>query len=436
MPDKETFGSRLKHAWNAFFNRDPPYGDYAYTDIGPSYAIRPDRPVPRMSTERTILTAIINRIAIDVSQVNIQHVRLDANGRYQETMDSGLNNCLTLEANIDQNALQFKHNLVFSLLDEGFVALVPVDTTMNPNVTDSYDIKTMRIGRIQEWYPQFVKVELYNERTGLKELLTLPKRNTAIIENPLYAVMNDPNGTLKRLVHKMALLDRVDEQTGSGKLNILMQLPYALKGEARINQAEDRRKTLESQLNENKLGVGYIDSTERVIQLNRPLENGLQQEIEYLSGQLYNEIGFSQAVFNGTASDTEQTNYQNKLIEPIVAAIALEMKRKFLTKTARTQGQSIYYFKEPFKFIPISALADIADVMTRNAIMSSNEFRQILGMKVVDTQDADALRNKNMPMDTEPYMDYGSTVVPPMDGYDANQNEEPLREVGNYAPEV
>lgn len=433
MPEKDTFRSRLSHAWNAFFNRDPPGRDgYQYADIGPAYSIRPDRPVPRMSTERTILTAIINRIAIDVAQITIQHVRLDENGRYLETMNSGLNNCLTLEANIDQNALQFKHDLAFSLLDEGCIALVPVDTTFDPRKTDSYDIRTMRVGRIIAWHPQDVRVELYNERTGLKEELTLPKRSTAIIENPLYSVMNAPNGTLKRLVHKMALLDRVDEQTGAGKMNLLMQFPRALNSETRINQAEDRRRALEAQLNSNKLGVGYIDATERVIQLNRPLENGLQQEVEYLTGQLHHELGISQAVFDGTASDAEQTIYQNKTIEPIVAVIALEIKRKFLTKTARSQGQSIYYFKDPFRLIPVSALANIAEVMTRNAIMSSNDFRQILGMKADTSPDADALRNKNMPLDMEPTTDYDEHVVLP-DGAYGNQNEQ-LEEVGRYAP--
>lgn len=407
MPENQTFGSRLKHAWNAFFNRDPPGGKKAYneyTDIGPAYSMRPDRPTLRMSSERTVMAAIINRIAIDVSRTTIQHVRLDDKGRFQEEIHSGLNNCLTLEANIDQTAQQFKHDITFSMLDEGYVAVVPIDTSFDPRRSNSYEINTLRVARITDWYPQHIGVEAYNDRTGQKENLTYPKQAVAIIENPFYAIMNEPNGTLKRLIRKMALLDMVDEQSSSGKLNLLVQLPYAIKGDLRVQQSEQRRKAIEDQLVNSKYGIAYIDSTEHVTQLNRPLENSLQEQIEYLTNLLYSQLGLTKSIIEGTATDAEMTNYFNQTIEPIVAAIVGEMNRKFLTKTARSQGQTIYYFKDPFKFIPTTSLANIADVMTRNAIVTSNEFRQILGMKASDNPDADALRNKNMPIEMEPGM--------------------------------
>lgn len=385
-------------------NRDSPgsVDTSSYADIGPSFSYRPDKPVLHMTSERTIITAIINRISIDVSRTTIQHVRLDKNGRYSETLPTGLNNCLTLEANIDQTAQQFKHDIIFSMLDEGYVAIVPIDTSINPANTESYDIKTMRVARITDWYPQHVRVEVYNDKTGLKEQLTFPKKMVAVVENPFYAVMNEPNGTLKRLVRKMALLDRVDEQSSSGKLDLLVQLPYAIKNDLRIQQAEQRRKAIEEQLVGSKYGIAYIDSTEHVTQLNRPVENTLQEQIEYLTNQLYNQLGLTRSIIEGNANDVEITNYFNQTIEPIVSAVVGEMNRKFLTKTARSQGQTIYYFRDPFKFIPTTNLANIADVMTRNAIMSSNEFRQILGMKAVNTMDADSLRNKNMPTSMEP----------------------------------
>lgn len=403
MPDKERFGSRLKHAWNAFLNRDPP-NLIDYANIGPSFTARPDRPTLRMSNERTIIAAIINRISIDVSRTTIQHVRLDENNRFSSVIDSGLNNCLTLEANIDQSAQQFKHDITFSMLDEGYVAIVPIDTKEDIRKQEAIDIRTMRVARIVEWYPQHVKVDVYNDRTGQKENLTFPKSKVAIIENPFYTVMNEPNSTLKRLVRKMALLDSIDERQNSGKLDLLVQLPYAIKGELRVAQAELRRKALTDQLNDG-FGIGYIDSTEHVTQLNRPIENSLPQQIEDLTNRLYNQLGMTKAILDGSASDVEQNNYFMQTIEPIVAAITGEMNRKFLTKTARSQGQTIYYFKDPFKFIPVTSLANIADVMTRNAIMSSNEFRQILGMKAADSPDADALRNKNMPTSMEPMDD-------------------------------
>lgn len=409
MPEKEKLGSRLKHAWNAFFNRDPPNSP-VYQDVGPSFYTRPDRPTLRMSSERTIIAAIINRISIDVSRTTIQHVVLDQNGRYDHVVKSGLNNCLTLEANIDQSAQQFKHDITFSMLDEGVVAVVPIDTKFDIQKSETIDIETLRVARILEWHPQHVRVEAYNDKNGLKETLVYPKSKVAIIENPFYAVMNEPNSTLKRLVRKMALLDSIDERTSSGKLDLLVQLPYAIKGELRIAQAEQRRKAITDQLTDG-YGIGYIDSTEHVTQLNRPVENSLPQQIEDLTNRLYNQLGLTKAIIDGSASDAEWTNYYNQTIEPIVATIAGEFTRKFLTKTARSQGHTIFYFKDPFRFIPVTSLANIADVMTRNAIMSSNEFRQILGMKASGNPDADALRNKNMPVGMEP----GTEEAPPMD---------------------
>ena len=400
MPDKEKFSSRLKHAWNAFLNRDPP-NQYAFPDIGPSFSNRPDKPVLRMSNERTIIAAIINRIAIDVSRTTIQHVILDANGRFDHVVPSGLNNCLTLEANIDQSAQQFKHDITFSMLDEGYVAVVPIDTKEDIKDKDGIDILTLRVARIVEWFPQHVRVDAYNDKTGQRENLLFPKSKVAIIENPFYTVMNEPNSTLKRLVRKMALLDMTDERSSSGKLDLIVQLPYKLQGELRIAQAEMRRKAITDQLSDG-YGIGYIDSTEHVTQLNRPVENSLPQQIEDLTNRLYNQLGMTKAILDGSASDQEWNNYYTQTVEPIVAQITGEMNRKFLTKTARSRGHMIYYFKDPFKFIPVTNLANIADVMTRNAIMSSNEFRQILGMKASDNPDADALRNKNMPTSMEP----------------------------------
>ena len=417
MPDKETFSSRLKHAWNAFLNRDPPHAlDYA--NIGPSFSSRPDRPVMHMTNERSILAAIMNRIAIDVSRTTIQHVMLDKNGRFDHVVRSGLNNCLTVEANIDQSAQQFKYDITFSMLDEGYVAVVPIDAKMDIRTTDTIDIQTLRVARIVEWYPQYVRVEAYDERTGQKELLQYPKSKCAIIENPFYAVMNEPNSTLKRLVRKMALLDSVDERTCSGKLDLLVQLPYAIKGELRIAQAEMRRQAIKDQLTDG-YGIGYIDSTEHVTQLNRPVENTLPQQIEDLTTRLYNQLGITKAILDGSASDQEWNNYYTQTVEPIVAQISGELNRKFLTKTARSQGHTIYYFKDPFKFIPVTSLAEMAETMTRNAIMSSNEFRQILGMRASDSPDADLLRNKNMPTSMEPMESIAPTTEQPVQEPDA-----------------
>lgn len=386
-------GSRLKHAWNAFMNRDPTEVDY---DIGPAYYYRPDRPRLTRGNERSIVTAVYNRIALDVSDIDIRHVRLDKNGRYIEDIDSGLNNCLTVEANIDQTGKAFIQDVVMSMLDEGCVAIVPVDTTLNPKVTGSYDINSMRTGKIVQWYPQHVKVQLYNDKTGRKEEVTLPKSMIAIVENPLYAVMNEPNSTLQRLIRKLNLLDYVDEQTGAGKLDLIIQLPYVIKSNARRQQAEDRRADIERQLKDSKYGIAYTDGTERITQLNRPVENNLMKQIEYLTSMLYSQLGINQAVLDGTADEKTMLNYTNRSIGPIISAIVDEMKRKFLTKTARSQMQSIRYFKDPFKLVPVNEIAEISDKLTRNEIASSNEIRQIIGWKPSQDPAADELRNKNL----------------------------------------
>lgn len=386
-------GSRLKHAWNAFMNRDPTEVDY---DIGPAYYYRPDRPRLTRGNERSIVTAVYNRIALDVSDIDIRHVRLDPDGRYIEDIDSGLNNCLTVEANIDQTGKAFIQDVVMSMLDEGCVAIVPVDTTFNPKVTGSYDINSMRTGKIVQWYPQHVKVNLYNDKTGRKEEVTLPKSMVAIVENPLYAVMNEPNSTLQRLIRKLNLLDYVDEQTGAGKLDLIIQLPYVIKSNARRQQAEDRRADIERQLKDSKYGIAYTDGTERITQLNRPVENNLMKQIEYLTSMLYSQLGINQTVLDGTADEKTMLNYTNRSIGPIISAIVDEMKRKFLTKTARSQMQSIRYFKDPFKLVPVNEIAEISDKLTRNEIASSNEIRQIIGWKPSQDPAADELRNKNL----------------------------------------
>lgn len=386
-------GSRLKHAWNAFMNRDPTEVDY---DIGPAYYYRPDRPRLTRGNERSIVTAVYNRIALDVSDIDIRHVRLDPDGRYIEDIDSGLNNCLTVEANIDQTGKAFIQDVVMSMLDEGCVAIVPVDTTINPKVTGSYDINSMRTGKIIQWYPQHVKVRLYNDQNGRKEEVILPKSIVAIVENPLYAVMNEPNSTLQRLIRKLNLLDYVDEQTGAGKLDLIIQLPYVIKSNARRQQAEDRRADIERQLKDSKYGIAYTDGTERITQLNRPVENNLMKQIEYLTSMLYSQLGINQEVLDGTADEKTMLNYTNRSIGPIISAIVDEMKRKFLTKTARSQMQSIRYFKDPFKLVPVNEIAEISDKLTRNEIASSNEIRQIIGWKPSQDPAADELRNKNL----------------------------------------
>ena len=389
---------RLQHAWNAFLNRNP-YGQY-YGNGAYSY-YRPDRMRPNIGNERSIIVSVYNRIALDVAYIDIFHARLDEDGRYTEQIQSSLNECLTLSANVDQTGKAFLQDAVMSMMDEGCVALVPVDTTVDPTISGSYDINSLRTGKIKAWYPQHVTVELYNEKTGRKEEITLPKSMVAIIENPLYAVMNERNSTLQRLIRKLNLLDVIDEQSGSGKLDLIIQLPYVIKTPARKQQAEERRKDIEMQLAGSKYGIAYTDGTEKITQLNRPVENNLMKQIEYLTGMLYGQLGLTPEILNGSADEKTMLNYYNRTIEPIVSAIVDEMKRKFLTKTARTQGQSIVYFRNPFKLVPVAELAEISDKLTRNEIASSNEIRQIIGWKPSDEPGADELRNKNLNQSAE-----------------------------------
>lgn len=390
----DTLMARFKRAWNVFNNnRDP---TLYYKDIGSGYSYRPDRIRFSRGNERSIVTSVYNRIAMDVASIDIRHVQLDENGRYSETRVSGLNTCLTLEANKDQTGRAFKQDIVQSLLDEGVVAIVPVDTDYDPTDTNSYDILSLRTGKVVDWYPDHVKVRLYNDRTGRKEEVILPKSKVGIIENPLYAIVNEPNSTMQRLIRKLNLLDSIDEQSGSGKLDLIIQLPYIIKSEARKKQAEDRRKDIETQLSGSKYGIAYTDGTERITQLNRPVENNLMKQIEYLTSMLYSQLGINQSVLDGTADEKTMLNYINRTVEPIVSAIVDELKRKFLTKTARTQMQSICYFNDPFKLVPVSDIAEIADKFTRNEIMSSNEIRQVIGMKPSDDPKADKLINSNL----------------------------------------
>lgn len=394
-----SFGSRLKHAWNAFVgNRDPT--NY-YRDIGPGYIYRPDRPRLTRGNERSIVTSVYNRIALDVAAVNIKHCRLDNNDRFISIINSNLNKCLNLEANLDQTGRSFIQDVVMSMLDEGCVAIVPVDTTFDPEETGSYDILSMRTGKILEWYPAHIKVRVYNDKTGRKEDIKVPKSTVAIIENPLFAVINEPNSTMQRLIRKLSLLDVTDEQTASGKLDLIIQLPYVIKTEARRKQAENRRKDIEMQLAGTKYGIAYTDGTERITQLNRSVENNLMSQIEYLTSMLYSQLGITQSVLDGTADEKTMLNYNNRTIEPIVSAIVDEMKRKFLTKTARSQLQSISFFRDPFRLVPVNDIAEIADKFTRNEIMTSNEIRQVIGMKPSDDPKADQLVNSNISQPTE-----------------------------------
>ena len=409
----QSIGSRLKTAWNAFFSRDP---TTKYNTYGVSSYYRPDRLRLSRGTHRTIVTSIINRIAIDVAQISIQHVRLDENNRYIETIDSGLNSCLNLEANIDQTGRAFIQDIVMSMCDEGVVAIVPVDTTSDPNRTGSYDIQTMRTGKILEWSPEHIKANVYNDRTGQRQDITLSKRVVGIVENPLYAVLNEPNSIMQRLIRKLTLLDIVDEQSSAGKLDLIIQLPYVIKTEARRKQAEARRQDIEDQLAGSKYGIAYTDGTERITQLNRPIENNLMKQIEYLMNMLYSQLGITQSVMDGTADEKTMLNYYNRTIEPIISAITDEMKRKFLTKTARSQRQSIAFFRDPFKLVPVADLAEIADKMTRNEIMTSNEIRQIIGMKPANDPKADELRNSNINQSNEE-----ETQVAPVNGENIEQ---------------
>ncbi len=391
---------RLAHAWNAFLNRSDEFGSAGNFGggFGGTYGVRPDRVRLNISNERSIISSIYNRLAIDIASTDIRHVRLDDNNRYIEDIDSSLNNCLTLEANIDQGASAFKQDVVMTLFDVGVAALVPVDTTLDPNVSGSFDIKTLRVGTITQWYPKHVRISLYNEQTGNREEVTLEKRFVAIVENPLYSVMNEPNSTLQRLIRKLNLLDHIDEQSSSGKLDIIIQLPYVIKSEARKQQAEQRRQDIEFQLKGSKYGIAYTDGTEKITQLNRPAENNLMSQIEYLTKLLYSQLGLTEGVMDGTADEAAMINYHNRTVKPILRAVVESMQRSFLTKTARSQKQAIQFFRDPFQLIPLSQLAEIADKLTRNEILSSNEFRGVIGFKPSKDPKADQLINSNMPI--------------------------------------
>ena len=390
----EPFFTRLKHAWNAFINNKDSTINYGV--LGSSYYYRPDRQRFTGGNERTIVTSVYKRIALDVSAVDIKHVRIDENDRYKETINSGINSCFNTEANIDQTGRAFIQDIVMSMLDEGCVAIVPIDTTTSPVNSNTYDILSMRTGKILQWYPNHVQVRVYNEKTGNKEDIILPKSSVGIIENPLYAVINEPNSTMQRLIRKLSLLDAVDEQSGSGKLDLIIQLPYTIKTEARRKQAEMRRKEIEMQLTGSKYGIAYTDGTEHITQLNRPIENNLMKQIEYLTSMLYSQLGITQSILDGTADEKTMLNYYSRTIEPIISAIVDEMKRKFLTKTARSQGQSFLFFRDPFKLVPINDIANVADTFTRNEILSSNEIRQLIGIKPSSDPKADMLRNSNL----------------------------------------
>lgn len=407
-------GSRFKNAWNAFRNREP---TKVFQDIGYGYSYRPDRFHLTRGNERSIVTSVYNRIALDVAAIDIRHVQLDAEGRFCDVVQSGLNNCLSTEANLDQTGRAFIQDAVMSMMDEGCIAIVPVDTDDDPDDTTGYQILSMRVGRIRDWYPKHIRVELYNEETGRKQDIVVPKSTVAIVENPLYAVINEPNSTMQRLIRKLNLLDAVDEQSSSGKLDLIIQLPYVIKTEARRKQAEKRRKDIEQQLAGSKYGIAYTDGTERITQLNRSLENNLMKQIEYLTSMLYSQLGITQSILDGTADDKTMLNYYNRTIEPIIAAIVDEMKRKFLSKTARSQNKSIKFFRDPFKLVPVADLAEISDKFTRNEIAISNEIRQVIGWKPSDDPKADELRNSNLSQPNE------SPIREERDTGGINQNE-------------
>lgn len=406
-----SISDRIKHAWNAFMNKDPTIKEYQ--DIGPGYGFKPDRLYIRPVSEKSIINSIINRIAVDCSSINVKHVRLDEQGRYLETIESRFNNCLTTEANVDQTGRDLLQDIVVSMLDEGVVAVVPTDTDVNPE-KGSYDILEMRVGKIIQWYPEHVQIRLYNETTGLREDITLPKEQVAIIENPFYQIMNSPNSTMQRLRRKLSLLDTVDEQNASKKLNMIIQLPYTVKNETRRKEAEKRRSDMEKQLAESKYGVAYLDSTEKITQINRPLESGLQEQVEYLTNLLLTQLGFTMEILNGTANSDTMTNYYNRIVEPIMTAVCEEYVRKFLTKTARSQRQSVQFFRDPFKLVPVDKMADLADKFTRNEILTSNEVRQIVGMLPSQDPTADELRNKNISASAdEQHVDINGNPITP-----------------------
>lgn len=393
------FRDRISHAWNAFVENDANSGDYQlqYADTyGAAYGLRPDRPRVRISGEGSIISAIYTRLGVDVASVFIRHIRRDENGRFLEQVNSGLNECLTIEANLDQAATAFRQDMAMSLFDKGVIAVVPVDTTINPRFTGGYDIRTLRVGEVVGWFPEHVRVKVWNQKMGRHDELVLPKRIVAIVENPLYAVMNEPNSILQRLIRKLQLLDQVDEVSASGKLDLIVQLPYVIKTEERRTQAEQRRVDIEQQLAKGKYGIAYTDGAEKITQLNRPAENNMLKQIEYLMDQLYSQLGLSKEIFDGTADEATMLNYYNRTIEPVLRAICEALNRTFVTKTARTQGQAIDFARDPFKLVPISQLAEIADKFTRNEILSSNEFRGIIGFKPADDPKADELRNSNL----------------------------------------
>lgn len=405
---------RLTHAWNAFTDREATETKSEFSGFGgETVSFRSDRIRSFNSNERSIVSSLYARMSIDVAAIDIRHVRLDDNGRYAETIPSGLNNCLTLEANIDQAGRQFKQSIAWGLFDKGVLALVPVDTSLNPKITGSYDINTMRIGEILRWFPRFVRVSVYNDRTGLLEEMTLPKDMVAIIENPLYEVMNQPNSTLQRLIRKLSILDAVDEASSSGKLDLIIQLPYVIKSDARRRQAEQRRSDIEVQLKGSKYGIAYTDGTERITQLNRPTENNLLSQIEYLTKMLFSQLGITEGVFNGSATEAEMLNYHNRTVEPVLTAITQAMKRRFLTKTARSQLQSVEFFRDPFKIVPVSAIAEIADKFTRNEIATANEIRSIVGWKPHGDPKADKLENSNMPVEKRGGLQEPTTYAEP-----------------------
>jgi hypothetical protein len=413
-------GSRLKHAWNAFLNRDPPGSRY----YGGGYSYRPDRMRFSRGSERTIINAIYNRIALDAASITINHVKLDENNRFDSIIDSGLNYCLNTEANADQTGRGLIQDIVMTFLEEGVAAVVPEKTNFDPRYSNSYEIYSMRVGVPVEWYPNHVRVRLFNELTGQKEEITFPKKMVALIENPFYAVMNAPNSTMQQLVRKLALLDVVDEQAGSGKLDMIIQLPYVIKSPARKEQAEQRRADIEQQLSGSKYGIAYTDGTERIVQLNRSLENNILKSIEYLTNMVYSQLGVTQEILNGTADEKTMNNYMNRIIEPVVSAIADEFKRKFLTKTARTQGQSIMFFRDPFRLAPVSMIAEMADKFTRNEIMTPNEFRQVIGMKPSKDPKSDQLANRNIASADEGMPMQGEETYADEQGYDyADQQE-------------
>ena len=424
---EQTIGSRLKHAWNAFLNRDP---TVVYRDIGVSSSYRPDRPRFSRGNERSIIGAIYNRIALDVAAITIQHVRMDDDGRFLSVINSGLNNCLTLEANVDQTGRAFIQDAVMSMFDEGAVALIPVDTDRDPD-QGTFEIYTMRTGKILEWYPRHIRVEAYDDRVGRRRELVLPKEDAAIVENPFYSVMNEYNSILQRLIRKLNLLDSVDEQSSAGKLDLIIQLPYTIRTEARRQQAEQRRKDIEQQLAGSKYGIAYTDGTERVTQLNRSVENNLMKQIEYLTSMLYGQLGLTQEIMNGSADDKAMLNYNNRTIEPVVSAIVDALKRTFLSKTARSQKQSIMFFRDPFRLVPVADLAEIADKFTRNEIMTSNEIRQIVGMKPSDDPRADQLKNANINQSNEEL-----AAVTPNTAEDGSEKGNEEEEVENQNGEV